>query len=54
MDAFFNSLGRYVTGLFDELGDIASRIDGSGWCAISGVLLVCGWFWLRGNKVRGA
>ena len=54
MDSFFNSLGRYFVKLSNELGHIASKIDGNGWVCISVVLLVCGWFWLKGNKVRGA
>lgn len=54
MDSFLNSLGRYFGNLMDELGQIASRLDGNGWICVSVVLLVCGWFWLKGNKVRGA
>lgn len=54
MDAFFNSLGRYITQLINELGQIAHHIDANGWVCISAILLVLGWFWLKGNKVRGA
>jgi len=54
MDAFLNSMGRYVTTLIIELGQIASRIDGNGWVCLSAVLLVVGWFWLKGDKVKGA
>ena len=54
MDALLNSGGRYITNLINELGQIASHIDGNGWVCISAVLLVMGWFWLKGNKVKGA
>ena len=54
MDAILNSIGRYVTQLINELGQIASRIDGHGWACISLALLVFGWFWLKGDKVKGA
>jgi len=54
MDAFFNFIGRYLNQLFRELGQITRHIDGNGWVCISAVLLVLGWFWLKGNKVRGA
>jgi len=54
MDALLNGIGRYVTTLINELGQIASRIDGNGWVCLSAVLIVLGWFWLKGNKVRGA
>ena len=54
MDAILSSVGRYLTKLLNELGDIASRMDGNGWVCLSVVLVVCGWFWLKGNKVRGA
>ncbi len=54
MDAIFNYVGRYITLLLNELGQIASRIDGGGWACLSAVLLVLGWFWLKGDKVKGA
>ena len=52
MDAIFNSITRYGTRLINELGQIAQRIDGAGWVVVSAILLVCGWFFLKGNKIR--
>lgn len=52
MDAVFDFISRYALKLSHELGQIAQRIDGTGWVVVSGVLLVCGWFFLRGNKIR--
>jgi len=54
MDAILNYLGGYLTLLLNELGQIASRINGQGWVCLSAVLLVLGWFWLKGDKVKGA
>ena len=54
MDAILNNIGQYITQLINELGQIASRIDGNGWVCLSAVLLVFGWFWLKGDKVKGA
>ena len=52
MDAIFNGISRYGTSLVNELGQIAQRLDGTGWAIVSGVLLVCGWFFLKGTKIR--
>lgn len=54
MDAFLNQIGSYISALLNDLGQIASRIDGNGWVCLSVVLLVMGWFWLKGDKVKGA
>ena len=54
MDSFFNNIGNYLIRLTRELGEIAQRLDGTGWVAVSAVLLVCGWFFLRGNKIKAA
>lgn len=51
MDDFLNYIERYFRVLWNELGDIASQLDGNGWIVISGLLLVCGWFWLKGTKI---
>lgn len=52
MDAIFDFFSRYAMKLTRELGQIAHKIDGNGWVIISGILLVCGWFFLKGNKIR--
>jgi formate hydrogenlyase subunit 3/multisubunit Na+/H+ antiporter MnhD subunit len=52
MDAIFNGISRYGTKLINELGQIAQKMDGTGWVILSAVLLVCGWFFLKGNKIR--
>ena len=52
MDTFFRTLGRYAQSLSNDLGNIAQRLDGEHWAALSAVLLVCGWFFLRGNKIK--
>ena len=52
MDSILNQMGGYLHQVINELGQIASRINGNGWVCISVVLLVAGWFWLRGEKIR--
>ncbi len=53
VDKILNSLSRYGHTLIQELGDIAQKLDGTGWTIVSAVLLVCGWFFLKGSKIRG-
>ncbi len=52
MDAFMNNISSYMNRLSVELGDIAQRLDGTGWATISALLLICGWFFLKGNKIK--
>ncbi|MFT5300383.1 MAG: hypothetical protein ACI814_001158 [Mariniblastus sp.] len=52
MDWFFGFLSKYVSQLTNELGQIAMKLDGNGWIIVSGILLVTGWCFLKGNKIR--
>ncbi|MEM7782196.1 MAG: hypothetical protein AAF939_18155 [Planctomycetota bacterium] len=54
MNAFFDFIGRYFANLANELGDIAQKLDANGWAVVCAILLVCGWFWLRGTKITAA
>ena len=52
IDKVFSTIGKYASFFFNELGDIARHLDGTGWAGVTAVLLVCGWFFLKGNKIR--
>jgi hypothetical protein len=52
MDSAMSTISSYMTRLSNELGQIAQRLDGTGWATISALLLICGWFFLKGNKIR--
>ena len=52
IDRVFSTIGKYASFFFNELRDIARHLDGTGWAGVTAVLLVCGWFFLKGNKIR--
>jgi hypothetical protein len=52
MDSFFRSLTSYLHRLSRELADIAQHLDGAGWAMVSAALLICGWIFLKGNKIK--
>lgn len=54
MDTIIDSVSRYTGKLGSELVDIAKELDTGGWAVVSGVLLVCGWFFLKGSGIRAA
>ncbi len=55
---FLDSLGalveNFVRRLLWQLQEAASQLDFNGWAIVMVVLLTCGWFFLRGEKIRGA
>ena len=54
MNSFFDSAQRYTSEMVVEIGEMAKELDGSGWAIVSAVLLVCGWFFLKGKKIRSS
>lgn len=54
MDSFIRMMNSYIYQLSRELGDIAQELDGVGWAVVSGLLLICGWFFLKGSKIKAA
>ncbi|MFK7766932.1 MAG: hypothetical protein AB8B55_06890 [Mariniblastus sp.] len=52
IDDILTFIGKYITLLFNELGDIAQYLDGTGWAGLAIVLVVSGWFFLKGNTIR--
>ena len=52
LDKIIFSGTRFANRLGRELGEIAQSLDGTGWAVVSAVLLVCGWFFLKGNKIK--
>lgn len=52
MDTVSRSLTNYLSRLSRELAEIAQQLDGTGWAMVSAALLVCGWFFLKGNKIK--
>lgn len=54
MNSFLNSAKRYASEMAYEIGEMAKELDGSGWAIVSAVLLVFGWFFLKGKKIRSS
>ena len=52
MGSVMNTVTNYCHRLSMEVGQIAAGLDGTGWALISGALLVCGWLFLKGNKIK--
>ncbi len=52
MDTITRSMTSYAYRLTRELGEIAQQLDGVGWAMVSAALLVCGWIFLKGNKIK--
>lgn len=52
METITRWLSNYLLRLARELGEIAQQLDGTGWVLVSAGLLVCGWFFLKGNKIK--
>ena len=44
MDSVMSTISSYMHRLSFELGEIAQRLDGTGWATVSALLLICGWF----------
>ena len=45
---------NFINRLLGQLQQAAAHLDFNGWAIVMAVLLTCGWFFLRGNKIRGA
>ncbi|MEL7499897.1 MAG: hypothetical protein AAFN77_20000 [Planctomycetota bacterium] len=52
MDSIMNSASSYLRKMGSEVGDMAKELDGTGWAIVSVALLICGWFFLRGKKIK--
>lgn len=52
MDSITTSFSNYLIRLTRELGEIAQTLDGTGWAIVSGILLIFGWFFLKGSKIK--
>lgn len=52
MDTITRSMTNYMYRLTREVGEIAQQLDGVGWVMVSAGLLICGWIFLRGNKIK--
>lgn len=52
MDTITRYLTNYLYRLSREMAEIAQHLDGTGWAMVSAALLICGWFFLRGNKIK--
>jgi hypothetical protein len=52
METITRSMTSYLYRLSRELGDVAQQLDGTGWVLVSAALLVCGWMFLKGNKIK--
>ena len=55
---FIDSLGASVENFFrrllGQLQQAAAQLDFNGWAIVVAVLLTCGWFFLRGSKIKAA
>lgn len=53
-----NLLGTSVENFFrrlvGQLQQVAAELDFNGWAIVMAVLLTCGWFFLRGDKIKSA
>ena len=52
MESITSKLSLYLSRLGSEMVDIAKELDTTGWVLVMSVMLVCGWFFLKGNKIR--
>ena len=44
-----DSILRFVN---QQLGDVSSQMDGTGWCVVAVAALIVGYLLLRGNSIR--
>jgi hypothetical protein len=47
-----NNLNHFFNRLISQLGNAIKSLDENGWIAVCCIMLVCGWFFLKGNKVQ--
>ena len=52
MDNILNKISYFFRNLINEMGSIASSMSSEGWLVVVACLLICGYFWLRGNKIK--
>lgn len=48
----YESGSRLLSKMGRELCQVAKELDGNGWAMVSVALVICGWFFLKGNKVK--
>jgi hypothetical protein len=46
------SFQNFTSQLFRQMGAAAKQLDGTGWACVSVALVVFGWFFLKGSKIR--
>ena len=54
LDSLGASVENFIRRLLNQLQDAAAHLDFNGWAIVMGILLTCGWFFLRGNKIKAA
>ena len=48
------SVERFARRLAGQLHQAVLELDFNGWAIVMVILLTCGWFFLRGNKIQSA
>ena len=54
LDLLGDLVQRFIGRLLGQLQDAAIRLDITGWVVVMAIVLVCGWFFLRGSHIQGA
>ena len=54
LDLLGDLVQRFIGRLLGQLQDAAIRLDTTGWVVVMAIVLVCGWFFLRGSHIQGA